>query len=103
MASPDHDDFDTWADWFKCLADPTRLRVLQFVSSQNDPVTVGEIVDHIGQSQSNVSRHIGILAEQRFVFTEPEGVRTMVRVNELCMVELPDAIAAIMNLPASPG
>ena len=91
-----------WADWFKCLADPTRLRVLHYVASRDEPVTVGEIVAHIGHSQSNVSRHIGILAEQRFVFTEPEGVRTLVRANELCMVELPDAIAAIMDLPA-PG
>jgi len=101
MAAPGSDDFTTWADWFKCLADPTRIRVVHFVASQGRPVTVGEIVDHIGQSQSNVSRHIAILAEQRFLFTEPDGVRTMVRINELCMVELPDAIAAIMNLPSS--
>jgi DNA-binding transcriptional ArsR family regulator len=59
-------------------------------------MTVGEIVGLIGKSQSTVSRHLQILAEERFVLTEPEGVRTLVRVNEACMVALPEAAAVIM-------
>lgn len=59
-------------------------------------MTVGEIVDRIGRSQSTVSKHLQILAEEAFVFLEPDGVRTLVSANEACMTELPEAAAAIM-------
>lgn len=90
-------DADEYATWFRCLADGTRIRILNLVANAAKPVTVGEIVDAIGKSQSTVSRHLKILAEDRFVFTEPDGVRTLVRVNELCMMALPEAAAAIMS------
>lgn len=59
-------------------------------------MTVGEIVEIICKSQSTVSRHLQILAEERFVLTEPDGVRTLVKVNQACMVALPEAAEAIM-------
>ena len=89
---------DEYASWFRCLADGTRLRVLSFVAAADEPVTVGEIVDAVGKSQSTVSRHLQVLAEERFVFTEADGVRTLVRVNDSCMVALPDAAAAVMGV-----
>ena len=89
---------DEYASWFRCLADGTRLRVLSFVAAADEPVTVGEIVEAVGKSQSTVSRHLQVLAEERFVFTEADGVRTLVRVNDSCMVALPDAAAAVMGV-----
>ena len=89
---------DEYASWFRCLADGTRLRVLSFVAAADEPVTVGEIVDAVGKSQSTVSRHLQVLAEERFVFTEADGVRTLVRINDSCMVALPDAAAAVMGV-----
>ena len=97
MSTPEPSDFTEWASWFKCLADGTRLRILHFVATAPNPVTVGEIVDEIGMSQSTVSRHLQVLAEQRFVFAEPDGVRTMIRANEKCMIELPEAAEALMG------
>ena len=89
---------DEYASWFRCLADGTRLRVLSFVAAADEPVTVGEIVEAVGKSQSTVSRHLQVLAEERFVFTEADGVRTLVRINDSCMVALPDAAAAVMGV-----
>lgn len=89
---------DEYASWFRCLADGTRLRVLSFVAAADEPVTVGEIVEAVGKSQSTVSRHLQVLADERFVFTEADGVRTLVRVNDSCMVALPDAAAAVMGV-----
>ncbi len=97
VTGPTVGDFEEWAAWFKCLADPTRLRILHHVAGREAPVTVGAIVESLGLTQSNVSHHLRVLAEQRFVLTETEGVRTLVRVNPLCMVELPRAAAAIMD------
>lgn len=97
MVEPSGDDFAEWADWFKCLSDPTRLRILHHVAGLAAPTTVGGIVDALDLTQSNVSHHLRVLAEQRFVHLEPEGVRTKVVANPLCMVALPQAAAAIMG------
>lgn len=87
---------EEYASWFRCLADGTRVRVLSVVASSEHPLTVGEIVERVGKSQSTVSRHLQLLAADRFVFLEQQGVRTLVRVNESCMTALPRAAAAIM-------
>ena len=88
---------DEYASWFRCLADGTRLRVLNIVASADGPVTVGEIVDQMDKSQSTISRHLKVLADERFVLTETDGIRTRVRVNPNCMTELPIAAAAVMG------
>ncbi len=91
---------EEYAAWFRCLADGTRLRVLNVVATAARPLTVGEIVDAVDRSQSTVSRHLQVLAEEEFVLTEADGVRTLVRVNNKCMTALPRAAAVIMGQPA---
>ncbi len=97
MSLPTEVEFEEWSSWFKCLADPTRLRILHFVSTNSEPATVGQIVEAVGKSQSTVSKHLQILSEQRFVLTEADGIRTLVSANPACMTELPAAAAAIMG------
>jgi len=91
---------DEYASWFRCLADGTRLLVLNVVAAAPAPITVGEIVDVVGKSQSTVSRHLQVLADDGFVILEVNGIRTYVRVNDACMTALPDAAAQIMGQPA---
>lgn len=98
MADPTADVFREWADWFKCLADPTRLQILHHLAGLDLPVPVGDIVEALDLTQSNVSHHLRVLGEQRFVLTETVGVRTMVEANPLCLVELPEAAAVIMRV-----
>jgi len=86
-----------YAGWFRCLSDGTRVQILNVVARANAPLTVGEIVDAVAKSQSTVSRHVKVLADEGFVSCEPEGVRTLVRVNRDCMTELPRAAAEIMG------
>ena len=90
---------DEYASWFRCLADGTRLRVLHVVASADGPITVGEIVERLDKSQSTISRHLRVLADERFVLTEPDGIRTLVRANPDCMSELPLAAAVVMGAP----
>lgn len=87
---------EEFASWFRCLADGTRIQILNRVASAEQPMTVGEIVEHVGRSQSTVSRHLQILADEGYIHAEPDGNRTMVSVNQDCMTALPDAVAAIM-------
>jgi ArsR family transcriptional regulator len=97
MKGLDQPTADEYASWFRCLADGTRVRILSIVAATEGPMTVGEIVDEVDKSQSTVSRHLQLLAEDGFVFLEQVGVRTLVRVNDSCMTALPDAAGAIMR------
>lgn len=87
---------DEYASWFRCLSDGTRVRILNIVATSPHPMTVGEVVEIVGKSQSTVSRHLQVLADEGFVLTEPDGVRTLLRANRSCMVALPEAASAIM-------
>jgi len=92
-----------YARWFACLADGTRIRVLHAVASADRPLTVGDVVDVVGRSQSTVSRHLRLLADEGYVFLRPDGVRTLVTVNVECMVDLPAAAAEIMGAAGFAG
>lgn len=87
-----------YASWFRCLSDPTRIRILHLISITDAPMTVGELVGLVGKSQSTVSRHLQLLADDEFVLTEPDGVRTLISVNRSCMAALPTAARAIMGV-----
>jgi len=99
----DPKDADEFASWFRCLADGTRLRVLHTVASATEPLTVGEIVEVVGKSQSTVSKHLQTLMSQNFVIAEPDGVRTLIRINRNCMTMLPAAAAAVMAVATTGG
>ena len=96
-----HEDADEYASWFRCLADGTRLLVLNIVATTGRAMTVGEIVDRAGVSQSTVSHHLRVLAEECFVHMRAEGTRTLVTVNRDCLKEFPEAAARIMGLESS--
>ena len=97
MKGTDQTRADDYAAWFRCLSDGTRVRLLTLVAIADEPITVGEIVEAVGRSQSTVTAHLKRLSAEGFVFTESDGVRTLVRVNETCMTALPEAAAVIMN------
>lgn len=62
-------------DSFQTLADPTRRRVLDALSSGE--LQVNDIVDMVGIHQSGVSRHLRILHEAGFVTMRPDGQRRL--------------------------
>ena len=93
---------EEFASWFRCLSDPTRIRILNFVARTGRALTVAEIVKEVGKSQSTVSRHLQVLAAEAFVVTKPDGVRTLVSVNTECMSALPEAAACIMGTQPCP-
>ena len=86
-----------YASWFRCLADGTRLLVLNTVATAGRAVTVGEIVARVGVGQSTVSYHLRILAADRFIHMRADGTRTQVSVNRECLRALPKAAGQIMG------
>ena len=59
------------ARFFKGLGDPTRLRILEFL--QQGERSVGEIVQHLGLPQNQVSMHLRCLRWCGYVTTRREA------------------------------
>jgi len=59
------------AEWFRLLADPTRLRILHFLQAGRQ--TVGEITAALRTSQPNASRHLQALRHAGLVRRERSG------------------------------
>lgn len=93
-------DAATYAEWFACLAEPTRVRMLHAVATAPGGITVGALAGALGVSQSTCSHHVRKLADVGFVRTRKEGTATLVTVNAACCVGLPHAADAVMGLLA---
>lgn len=96
-------DATTYATWFACLADPTRVRLLHHVATRPTGITVGEIAEALGIGQPTVSHHVRKLADVGFVNVHKDRTSTVVAVNPACCTGLPHAADAVMGvLPPQP-
>ncbi|WP_017594199.1 helix-turn-helix domain-containing GNAT family N-acetyltransferase [Nocardiopsis potens] len=91
----------TYASWFACLAEPTRVRLLHAIAARPGGATVGELAAALEIGQPTVSHHLRKLAEVGFVLLEKAGTSTRVAVNPACCTGLPHAADAVMGLLAS--
>ncbi|MBB6171979.1 L-amino acid N-acyltransferase YncA/DNA-binding transcriptional ArsR family regulator [Nocardiopsis mwathae] len=100
-------DAATYASWFACLAEPTRVRLLHAIASRPGTSSVGELADSLGIGQPTVSHHLRKLADVGFVTLAKEGTSTRVAVNPACCTGLPHAADAVMGMvaarPCCPG
>ncbi|WP_426513055.1 ArsR/SmtB family transcription factor [Dactylosporangium sp. McL0621] len=90
----------TYASWFRALADPSRVQIVEYLARQARPMSVGELVAAVGLAQSTVSQHLKILTEVRFVLVEAVGTARHYRINETCIACFPSAADVVMGRPA---
>jgi L-amino acid N-acyltransferase YncA/DNA-binding transcriptional ArsR family regulator len=90
-------DAATYAEWFACLAEPTRVRLLHAVATSDGGITVGSLTQLLGISQSTCSHHVRKLAEVGFVRVRKDGKSTIVSVNAACCTGLPHAADVVMG------
>src|SRR3954451_18838064 len=74
---------DALLGWMECLSDPTRLRLLRLL--ERNELGVAELCDILQLPQSTVSRHLKVLADQRWVTSRGQGTTNLYRM-------LPDEI-----------
>src|ERR1700693_1073128 len=60
---------------FRALGEPMRLKILERLF--RSPASVGEILDTVGGTQANVSKHLAVLRTGRLVRGCKEGNRTV--------------------------
>lgn len=56
---------------FKILGEPFRLRILQTL--EDGEKSVGDLAEHLGTSQPNVSKHLKLLCESGLVTRRQQG------------------------------
>lgn len=93
-------DADTYAQWFACLAEPMRVRLLHRVGSAAGGITIGALAEALGIGQPTVSHHVRKLADVGFVSLRKEGTSTVVAMNPTCCVALPQAADIVMGVLA---
>src|SRR3954469_19766995 len=62
---------DSLLRWMESLADPTRLRLLRLL--ERHELGVVELCDVLQMPQSTVSRHLKVLADERWVRSRRQG------------------------------
>jgi DNA-binding transcriptional ArsR family regulator len=70
----------------KAIAHPLRLKVLCVLS--DGELSVQEIVDSVGTSQSNISQHLAILRDKGVLATRKDANRVFYRIGDPRTVKL---------------
>jgi DNA-binding transcriptional ArsR family regulator len=91
---------EEYASWFRALADPTRVQLVELLARRREPMSVGQIVAAMGLAQSTVSQHLKTLAAVRFVLVEPVGNARHYRINDTCIQCFPSATDLVTGKPA---
>ncbi|MEE9441220.1 MAG: metalloregulator ArsR/SmtB family transcription factor [candidate division Zixibacteria bacterium] len=69
-----------YSKYFKAFGDPSRLKILGLLSSNE--MTVNDIVKKMDLSQPTVSRHLAILREAEIVTDRREGQKVFYSINK---------------------
>ena len=78
---------DLVAKYFRGLGDPTRVRILELLHEHGE-LSVGDLVEQLGQSQPKVSNHLGCLRWCGFVRARREHPSVYYRVADDRVTEL---------------
>ncbi len=65
-------------EFFKALAHPTRLRILEKLAFGE--VCVCEFIEQLDLEQSNISQHLAILRKQNIITSTKVGLKVMYRI-----------------------
>ena len=83
------------AEVLKALAQPTRLKILEFL--RGGERCICEIIPAVGGEQSNISRHISLMQKGRLVTTRKDGVKVMVKVTDPKIFAILDQVSVFLR------
>jgi DNA-binding transcriptional ArsR family regulator len=78
------------AEYFRALAEPARLRILNLLRGGEH--SVGELAEKCGYSAANVSRHLATLTKHGFISREARGTSVYYRIADDSVFELCDLV-----------
>ena len=80
------DAFDAVAAYFNVLSEPTRLRIMHCLCQTEK--TVSQIVEETGGTQTNTSRHLGMMHRSGVLARRKQGNQVYYRAADAVMVDL---------------
>jgi len=80
------DDIKQAAQAIKAIAHPLRLKILCVLGEQE--ISVQDIVEQVGTSQSNISQHLAILRDKGVLSTRKDANRVFYRIGDLRTLKL---------------
>ena len=83
------------AEFFKALAHPMRVRILELL--RGGPLSVGSLQEAIGAPASSISQQLAVLRGRNIVATERRGTTVIYRVRDADLFELLDVARRIFN------
>lgn len=78
------------ASYFQTLAEPTRLRILNFLRQGEH--NVGELAQLCGYTAANISRHLSLLTQQGLVERESRGTSVYYKIADESVYALCDLV-----------
>jgi DNA-binding transcriptional ArsR family regulator len=83
---------------FRALGEPMRLKILERLF--RSPASVGEILDAVGGTQANVSKHLAVLRTGKLVSGRKEGNRTVYSISDPALERLCSVVCAAVSREA---
>jgi ArsR family transcriptional regulator len=80
------EDITQAANSIKAIAHPLRLKILCVLGEEE--VSVQDIVEQVGTSQSNISQHLAILREKAVLSTRKDANRVYYRISDPRTIKL---------------
>jgi ArsR family transcriptional regulator len=80
------EDIQQAAQAIKAIAHPLRLKILCVLGDQE--ISVQDIVEQVGTSQSNISQHLAILRDKGVLSTRKDANRVFYRIDDLRTLKL---------------
>lgn len=83
------------AEFFKTLAHPARIRVLELL--RNGERSVGELIPEVGLESSHLSQQLGVLRRANVLHSRKEGSTVLYSVTDPRIFELLEVAKAILT------
>ncbi len=80
-------DIDIASRALKAMAHPLRLKILCILGT-NEEISVQELVERVGTSQSNISQHLSILRDKRILVSRKDANKVFYRIGEKNILNL---------------
>jgi DNA-binding transcriptional ArsR family regulator len=78
--------FESVARYFSLLSEPMRLRIMHAICQ--DEKSVNQIVQETGATQTNVSRHLGMMYQGGVLSRRREGAQVFYKVSDASFTDL---------------
>lgn len=86
--------FDIQAEFCKAMGNPTRLEILHIL--RQGSLTVNEITEELGRSQSMISRQLSVLRSVGVVSAERNGVEMRYQITDERIGEVCDLVRGVL-------